>query len=118
MKIKRELIPSKNFVDFAEENKFTLIITERGRQSRTAGWIGLPRFYARFDHVDVKEGSMLSGSCGNGDTEEKAIADYANEISEKLLVFKAMYKSRREVKAPRLIFDGFTVNHQAINYKP
>lgn len=52
-------------------------------------------FYASFDYMDVKEGSILESIYGNGNTPEEAMRDYYKQIVGNTLVFHAMDKERR-----------------------
>ena len=81
--------------DFADKYGLELNITERENKD-------LPRFYASFSNVEIKNGSVLSSCFGDGNTIEKAILDYVNRISEKLIVIDAFKPSRREIKVPKL----------------
>lgn len=102
MKIKRQLVPEQAFEAFADEHRLTLIVVER----RMDDWQRrqcLPRFYAHFKDVEVKDGHILRGEFGNGHTEDEAIADYAAAISGAWLVVDAYGVARREIQAPRLI---------------
>ena len=50
---------------------------------------GLPRWTARFHNTDTKEhrgSGVLTCTYGNGDTQDEAIADYARQITGKLLI--------------------------------
>lgn len=81
---------------FAEQNGFVMEIVERDNPK-------LSRFYAHFKNVESKDGCILSGEFGNGDTPEEAIVNYANSISGKLLVLHAGNpKKRKEIYAPIL----------------
>lgn len=100
MKIVRGLVPVMTIEDFAEANRLTMEVRERKVP------LGSPnRFYARFASSETKEyagDGILSGTYGSGATEAEAIADYAKEISLKLLVLDAWKPTRREIEVPRL----------------
>lgn len=51
----------------------------------------------------IKEGCMLRGAYGEGDTPEKAIADYADKIAGELLVQDAYRDTRREIRCPNYL---------------
>ncbi len=82
---------------FADQHGLTMRVRERSRVN------GLPRFYAYFDGVESTEGGMLTGTHGNGDTPEAAIAEYADLIAGRRLVLDAMRPTRREFQAPNLL---------------
>ena len=46
---------------------------------------------------------MLTSVFGDGNTVQEAIANYAKEISGKLIVIDAYSRARREIKVPTLI---------------
>lgn len=89
--------------DFAEEHDLELIVRERTPEYCKT----LHRFYASFENVEVKEGPILTSHSGNGDTVAEAIRDYADKISNKLLVTGAYKEERKEFRSPSLWFDGF-----------
>jgi len=90
--------------DFADKHGLVMQVKER---TRTELWRGFDyesnRYYAQFRDVDVKDGAVLRGTFGNGRTPEAAMANYAKEISGKLLV-KDWHKpdERKEFHAPEL----------------
>lgn len=94
MKIVREMLSRGRIEDFADQHELTMKVFERHAHSSP------DRFYAHFDRVDVKEGSVLVGRFGDGATEDQAIADYANKISGAFLVYSAYTDARREMRAP------------------
>lgn len=99
MNIIRESIPVSTIQEFAVKHGLTMKVVERGAHRSP----GVERFYACFENSETKEGCILRGSFGNGDTEAEAIENYAAEISEKLLVTGAFTKDRREIQVPRLV---------------
>ena len=99
MKIEKHLLTRMRIEDFADEHGLIMQVHERERDF-------IPfyrRFYASFKGAEVKEGIMLHGVCGNGNTIEAAISDYAQKISHKTIVINAMRDDRREIKAPLLL---------------
>lgn len=58
------------------------------------------RFTCAFDGSEVKEGCFLRGGFGDGDTVEKAIADYVQQIRGKHLVFNAYTPKREDYEVP------------------
>ena len=88
----------KNIVDFSKEIGVEIEIKERDSRR-------LPKYYVKFQSCDVKDGIMLRGEHGNGNTISAAIKDYCIKISNKNLVFNAMNpEKRREIKAPSLFY--------------
>jgi hypothetical protein len=67
----------------------------------------LPRFYASFESVETKEPGVLVSTYGNGDTPEQAVADYAHQLSGRVLVIRSHQPSRREIGPfSAITFDG------------
>ncbi len=94
MKINRKLLPREKIEVFADKHGFEMTVIERTH---------LPaqnKYYASFDHVEVKNGGILTGTYGDGATDEESIADYASQISGERLVFDAYGQNRKEVTAP------------------
>lgn len=64
------------------------------------------RWSAQFEHCETKEsehGPVLSGTYGSGSTPDKALADYAQRISNQILVFNAYGgNNRQEFRCPQL----------------
>lgn len=98
MKIERHLVPESTLEDFADKHGLVMVVNERPTSYRP-----LKRFYVKFSHIEIKDGRCLISPHGNGDTEEEAIADYAQCISECSLVYKAFSEDRKEIRAPRFI---------------
>lgn len=64
----------------------------------------LPRFYATIRGAEFREREhFLTGLFGDGHTPQESIADYAKEISGKVMVLDAMLSSRREIQVPTLL---------------
>lgn len=61
------------------------------------------RFCARFERVEIKEGSMLAGVSGNASTPGDAMRDYITQISGKLAVKNAYGENRLEFTIPKSI---------------
>jgi hypothetical protein len=100
MKIK--FIPNndaKNIKQFADEHHLTMEVRERSVALRHNG-----RYFASFEKTDVKDGSVLISSYGNGNTPEEAIKNYASQIENKLLVVNAHGPNRKEIWVPK--FEG------------
>ena len=87
---------------FAEQHGLTMEIHERTPGNMGAIWTKNNRYYAYFKKCETKEGSILRGTSGNGETPDAAMAEYAEKISEKKLVFNAYGKDRREIDVPML----------------
>lgn len=81
--------------EFADRHGLKMKVVERPRSMGPA-----MRFYAHFDHVEVKEGCMLASYSGDGATPEDAMADYAMRIRSVRLVHRAMHPERREIGTP------------------
>ena len=96
MKIER--IPETTIEEFARKHGLTLHVRERRTTVNSQ-----MRFFASFENADVKDGSMLRGEFGNGNTPDGAARDYAERISLKRLAINAMQENRREVDVPRLV---------------
>lgn len=99
MKIERNLLTRMTIEEFAEKHDLTMSVYER------TGPI-LPRFYAYFRGAEVKEGDILIGISGDGDSEEEAIKDYAKQISTRRLVLGAYTPERREIDVPKLFYEA------------
>lgn len=94
----RKDVPTKEIMDFEKEIGIELVVTERKDTH-------LPRFYARFDACEVKNGIILTGSYGFGNTVDEAIENYCKGISGELLVYQAASPTqRREFKVPNLVY--------------
>lgn len=87
---------------FAEKHGLTMEIHERTPRDLGARWSESERYYACFKDCEIKEGSILRGTFGNGATPDAAMAEYAEEISEQKLVFGAYTQDRTEITAPML----------------
>jgi len=98
MEIKRNFISRMPIEDFADMHGLVMEINER----RNAAANRLHRYYANFQHTEVKDGGFLCSAFGNGNTPDEAVADYAREISEKRLVLNAYTPDRKEIDAPIL----------------
>jgi hypothetical protein len=97
MKIEMRTIPTGTIEEFAEANGLTMVVGERDLP------VGNPtRYYAEFDHSEIKDGCCLCSMYGNGSTPEEAIAEYAKNISMKRMVLYAMCNERREINVWRL----------------
>lgn len=80
--------------DFADRHELVMEVHRRPKG------LDLPLYYAHFADADVKDGHCLIGEFGDGATIEESIANYALQISGKLLVVDAMSSSRREIQCP------------------
>lgn len=105
MKTIVEKIPRVRIAKFAKEHDLTMCVFER-RPGDAVLLNGESfediRFFAHFEDCEVKDGSVLIGTFGNGRTEKAAIAAYAKEISNKRLVVGAYSPKRREIESPYL----------------
>lgn len=91
--------PPYSLEQFATKNDLTMLVCERNLD-KWAKSRNMPRYYANFDDVEVKDGCMLCGEYGNGNTPEEAIANYAGRILGCRLVYGAYGPNRREFIAP------------------
>lgn len=93
-----------DLLDFAElvGAKIDIIERENDEYRKTNK---IPRYYAKFKNCEAKEGGALVGYFGNGNNINRALSDYAKEISGKILVFGAWSGCNRwEIKAPKLVY--------------
>ena len=86
---------TKSIWEFADERDLTLEI-----HKRDAGET-LP-YYVGFADAEVKEGQVLCGVVGDGDTIGEAINDYAKQILGKILAIDAFGDGRETVRVPKL----------------
>ncbi len=105
MIIERELVPEMTIEDFADSHGLVMQVMERESADIAMAHIGPNgRFYAHFKGAEIKGNRVLISTFGDGATEANAIANYAKEISEKILVFNAYDKAARlELKCPRFV---------------
>lgn len=97
MKTKLQPLPTATIEEFADEHGLEMSVKERKRPE------GDPmRYYASFEHAEIKDGSLLISASGDGATPEDAIRDYAKRISMQRLVIDSYQPSRREIEVPRL----------------
>lgn len=78
--------------DFADKHGLEMEVHERSKVT----------YYAHFSHVELKEGSILIGAFGDGKDETSAILDYAEKISNRLIVVRSTTNERREIAVPLL----------------
>ena len=83
----------KTLESFADEHNLTMKVTE---MSKGAG----AKYSARFDGVEIMERGYLVSTAGYGETPDKAIADFAEQIVGKRLAYHAYREDRREFQAP------------------
>lgn len=98
MKIERKTKASMSIEEFADMYVLTMVIVERDLPKDEQS-----KYYAYFKNSEVRKGIMLSGSYGNGSTEDEAIRNYAKEISGKCLVIDAYKTERRDINVPHLV---------------
>lgn len=84
--------------DFAERHGLEMVVIERPNPLLTGG---ATRYYAHFKDVEIIDHECLRGACGEGNTADAAIADYARIIGGFRLAIVAKTFKRREVDAPR-----------------
>lgn len=74
-----------------------------GLSLRATNYGGSPeRITCAFEDCEVKQGSMLVGTYGEGTSLKSAMADYANRISNCVLVKNAHTFERQEFQTPLL----------------
>lgn len=96
MTIKRYLVPESTIEAFAITHGLVMVVRERSADLSEYG-----RYYAKFSDVDLHDGHFYCTCCGDGDSEEAAIEDYAQKISEQ--VVSVGPRPRRDIRVPRLI---------------
>ena len=100
MKVEEKLIPTTTIEELAEKYDLTMVITERNVLSN------LPKYFAKFKNVELKDGNILISNFGNGSTKKEAIQDYAKEISIKTLVLNAHSEERVEFYTGYVTYDS------------
>ena len=85
---------------FAERNNLVIEVNERSPDYHNQS--GDNKYYAMFVDCDVKDGGCLVGMFGNGATPEDAVREYAESISNKTIVYKALSEERKEIRVPYL----------------
>lgn len=98
MKIQRYPIERMTIEEFAEKHDLIMEIHERTPLNMGKRWHPRYRFYARFKDSGVISGSDLIMACGNGKTEEEAIADYQHYIN-----LETIKVNDKEIQVPELI---------------
>jgi hypothetical protein len=88
--------------EFAEKYNLVMEIHERTPRDMGKLWHEGLRYYAHFKNCEMKNDSILIGEFGNGATACEAITDYAQRISESVLVINAMGNTRQEIRVPIL----------------
>jgi len=96
--------PRMTIQAFAEEHALEMVVEERPLWAQRQG---IPRYHAAFRRAETREGEhVLCGTYGNGATPAKAIAAYADAISEQTLVVDAYGADRRVIVVPILTLDA------------
>jgi len=92
--MKVDIVPLErmSIQDFAYQDGLVIKVIERV----SSHW-PYCRWFARFDGFELKEGSCLVSTFGNGSTVDEAIANYCSLISEKHGVVNAYLGSRKEI---------------------
>ena len=107
MKIVRKYPPIVHLEEFCDQHR--LYIEFHKRDGYNVGMNDLPRFYCNLVdeneyHAEVKNGCILSGVSGNGDTETQALDNLATQISGTKIVF-GTHTGRLELDVPTLVKD-------------
>jgi hypothetical protein len=85
--------------EFADLIDQTLVITYYPNQNG--------RFCCKFEYGLVREGCLVSSNFANGTTPQRAMDNYARNISGKTLVFHDMSEEQRvEYHVPMLLVNG------------
>lgn len=96
MKMEIHRVERQSIESFASMHQLTLQVHERTPD-------GLPRWFCYFNDIEIKDGSVLLSGSGKGNTIEEAVKDYCNNLSRKLVVYKATDKEKRkEFRMPLL----------------
>jgi hypothetical protein len=105
MKIIMDSVPVSTIEEFADTHGLDMEVKERGVHLVSMSWIGHEgRFYCHFvGSPEIKQDGFLKSVFGDGPTPESAIANYAKQISEQTLVFRAYCPDRKEIKCPRFL---------------
>ena len=92
--MKVEIVPLErmSIQEFANQHGLVMKVHERD----TSHWPDA-RWFARFDQFELKDGSFLVSTFGNGSTVDEAISNYCELISGKYGVINAYLHSRKEV---------------------
>lgn len=100
MEIVRNLTEEMTLEEFADKHGLRMEVNERGHERGSPS-----NFYAHFEDFALQSecGYFLIGTYGNGATEEEAIANFAKEITRRVIVIDSHGESRREICVPRLI---------------
>lgn len=96
MKINLTEIKRQTIEEFADEHDLIMEVEERHAHEAH------DKYYASFKGAEIKEGGILIGGIGDGDTVKSAIADYAHKIGLTILVIDAYSKDRRIIEVPVL----------------
>jgi hypothetical protein len=105
MKIIIDECPRLSLEKFGDTYGLTLRITEReGGDIPT-----IPRWYARFDDVEVIRKGMLHSVWGAGDTIREAIEHFVENISNERIAIRATSPDRREVRVPKLTIGNLEI---------
>jgi len=95
--MKFNILSTKEILDYEKEIGVELVVNERTPQGN------LPKYYIEFENGEVMENKCLCGVTGNGNTIDKALINYCEEISGTRMAFNAYSSSRREIQLPKLI---------------
>lgn len=96
MKYKLIKLATQSLDDFAAEHNLELVVRERHLHDNDS------RYYAQFKNTEVKDGSVLVSTFGNGRTPDAAVREYARLISGKLLVVNVFRPNGQDIPVPQL----------------
>lgn len=86
----------QRFSEFADRHGLELVVRERAGLCLN----GMGRYFCHFKNIETLSRGILSSFSGSGDTVSAAIADYAEELRGKRLVWCATSPERRDFDAP------------------
>ena len=101
IKMKLNLITTKEILDFEKEIGYELVVNERTVHAGSPA--RLSKYYVQFENSEVMGGGCLAGRYGNGNTIDEAIKNYCREISNCRIAFGAYTNERKEIQFPKLV---------------
>lgn len=100
IKMKLNLIITKEILDFEKEIGYELEVNERAIHDGSPA--RLSKYYAQFEKAEVMEGGCLVGKYGDGNTIDECIKDYCSKVSNCRVAFGAYTNERKEIQFPKL----------------
>ena len=105
MKVRVVMQKRMTLDELATDNGLLMLVHERPNRLIESG---LSRYFAGFESVEIKAGSVLVGAQGQGNTVIEAIEDYVKLIRGTTIVHKAYSNHRREIFVPDNLEEKFT----------